>query len=436
MTQRPPETTPVAARPDRHRSGIASWLGPLLLLVAAAPAAAQYREAGSELQVLPNRKDQLEKAMDEAPLHLGKARLAPWIGLRSIDYVRELDAQGRQRPGDWTATGGAGLRGYLKLGTHAIAAAHALTEYSWWRNQGERNAPLGHYGLGLFGWWNRVEGELTARREEDVSFLSSDLLVREPTRAEALAASAQVRVLGSIALFGGVTSDRTRIDATSDLTAVDPALLLDRDGTQMRAGLRYLLRGNRGYVGAGAFSERTEFQGTVSDAARSNKGSSWYAESQVRGNHIDISLQYDHRDLEADGSAFPGYSAGSGRALLSLHPGWRLRYQLYGSRQLQYSAQSLGTFLEEERKGAGVNLTIGKGGLQLFYETGGNDYFGTTARHEDVTARGAWLDFPIRRINFRVGTRQTDFEPAGGTKRTLREALGAATLSFGGPGDW
>ena len=83
-----------------------------------------------------------------------------------------------------------------------------------------------------------------------------------------------------------------------------------------------------------------------------------------------------------------------------------------------------------------MNLTIGKGGLQIFYETGGNDYFGSTTRHEDVTARGAWLDFPIRRLNFRLGARQTDFEPAGGTKRTLREALGAATLSFGGPGDW
>ena len=436
MIQRRPETTPATARPDRHRSGRASWLGLLLLLVATAPAVAQYREAGAELQIQPNRKDQLEGAMQEAPWHLGKARLAPWIGLRSVDYVRELDAQGRQRPGDWTATAGAGLRGYLKLGTHAIAAAHAITEYSWWQKQDERNAPLGRYGLGLFGWFNRVEGEVTARRDEDVSFLSSDQLVREPTRNETLAASAQVRVLGSIAVFGGVTSDRTRIDATSDLTAVDPALLLDRDGTQVRGGLRYLLRGSRGYVGAGAFSERTEFQGGVSDAARSNKGSSWYAESQVRGNHIDISLQYDHRDLEADDSAFPGYSAGDGRATISLHPGWRLRYQLYGSRQLQYSAQALGTFIEEERKGAGVNLTIGKGGLQVFYETGGNDYFGTAARHEDVTARGAWLDFPIRRINFRVGARQTDFEPAGGPKRTLREALGAATLSFGGPGDW
>jgi len=420
--------------PDRTSATLRVAL--LLLLVAAVPAAAQYREAGAELQIQPNRKDQLEKAMADAPWHLGKARVAPWIGLRSIDYVRELDAQGRQRPGDWTATGGAGLRGYLKLGTHAIAAAHAVTEYSWWQKQDERNAPLGNYGLGLFGWWNRVEGEVTARRDEDVRFLSSDELVREPTRNEGLAANAQVRVLGSIALFGGVTSDRTRIDATSDLTAVDPALLLDRDNTLVRGGLRYLLRGSRGYVGAGAFSERTEFQGTLSHATSSNKGSSWYAESQIRGNHMDVSLQYDHRDLEADDSGFPGYSAGDGRAVISLHPGWRLQYQLYGSRQLQYSAQTLGTYIEEERKGAGVNLSIGNGGLQLFYETGGNDYFGSSARHEDVTARGAWLDFGIRRINFRVGTRQTEFEPAGGPKRTLREALGAATLSFGGPGDW
>ena len=151
MTELRAETTPATARPDRRRSTRSSSLALLLLLGAAAPVAAQYREPGAELQVLPNRKDQLEKAMAEAPWHLGKARLAPWIGLRSIDYVRELDAQGRQRPGDWTATAGAGLRGYLKLGTHAIGAAHAISEYSWWQKQTERNAPLGRYGLGLFG---------------------------------------------------------------------------------------------------------------------------------------------------------------------------------------------------------------------------------------------------------------------------------------------
>ncbi|HET9766324.1 MAG TPA: hypothetical protein VFS60_05730, partial [Thermoanaerobaculia bacterium] len=319
-------------------------------------------------------------------------------------------------------------------GSHAIAAAHALPEYAWWQRESDRNAAVGRYGLGLFGWSSRLEGEVTARRVEDVSFLSSDLLVREPIREEGAAASAQVRILGSFALYGAGNLDRTRVEATSGLTAVDPALLLDRDTTRVRGGVRYLLRGERGFVGAGVLQERTEFQ--AADGVRSNKGSSWYAEAQLRGNNIDVDLSYDDHDLEADDSTFPGYQAGGGRAAISLHPGWRLQYQLYGLRHLRYSALELGTYIEEERAGASVRLTLGDGGLQLFYEDGGDDYFGTTTRHEDVTAYGAWFDVPIRQLNVRVGGRETRFEPPGGPTREVREVLGAVSLSFGGPSDW
>ena len=421
---------PATVRAARRRSRLAL----LLLLAAAAPAAAQYREPGETMQLLPDRQEQLEKALDDAPWNLGKIRLSPWIGLRNVNYVRELDAEGREQEGDLTATAGAGLRAYLKLGTHAVAAAHAIPEYVWWQKRDERNARVGRYGLGLFGWSNRIEGELTARRIEEVRFLSADALVHEPTRYDVLDASAQVRVLASIAVYGGITSDRTRIDATSGLTSIDPALLLDRDSTTVRGGLRYLLRGRRGFVGAGVLSERTEFQ--AADAARSNEGSSWYAEAQLKGNHIDVGVQYDQHQLEADDSTFPGYDTAGGSAVVSLHPGWRLKYQLYGSRQLRYSALVVDSFIEEERAGAAVDVTLGEGALQLFYETGSDDYFGASPRHDDVTSRGAWLTFPIRRLSLRVGGRETEFETAGGGTREVREVLGTVALSFGSPGDW
>ncbi len=408
----------------------------LLALLLAAPALAQYRDAGSGLDLLPNRKQQLEQAMDKAPWRLGKVRVSPWIGLRDISYVRELDQNGNERESDLTITGGAGLRAYLKLGSNAIAAAHALPEYAWWQRQEDRGTAVGHYGLGLFGWGSRVQGEITARRNEEVRFLSSDLLLREPTRSDELAASAQVRLFGSIAVFGAATSTRTRIEATSDLAPIDPALLLDRDSSTARAGLRYLLRGERGHLGAGALREQTEF--LAADGVRSNEGSSWYAEMSLRGNRLDATAQYEQRDLEADDSAFPGYTAGNGQASLVFKPGWRVRYQLYGLRGLRYSGLSLGSYVEEQRVGAAVRTAIGDGGVTLFYEDGDDDYFGTTARHESVTARGVTLDFAVRALNVRIGGRETEFEPAGGgTPREVREVLGSVSLSFGGgSGDW
>lgn len=424
-----PQPEPRAARRRLIRAA-------LLLSILAAPATAQYRAAGSDLEILPNRKKQLEDAMKEARWNLGDVRIAPWIGLRDVNYVRELDPQGRQKPADLTITAGAGLKAYLKMGEHAIAAAHALPEYSWWQRDNDRNAAVGHYGLGLFGWGNRLQGELTARRADEVGFLSSDVLARAPIRRDELAASAQLRLLGSIAVYAAGSTTRIRIEAPPGLTAVDPALLLDRDGSQYRGGLRYLLRGDRGHLGVGSFGERTEFKELAADALRSNKGSGWYAESQLRGNNLDISLQYDQRDLEADDSTFPGYRAGNGQASFILHPGWRLQYQLYGLRQLRYSALSFGSFLEEERTGASIDCVIGFGSVRIFYERGDDDYFGVNPRHEEVSARGGWLDIGVRRLKLRLGGRQTKFEPDQAPVREVKELIGALSMTLGSPGEW
>jgi hypothetical protein len=401
----------------------------------AAPAVAQYRDAGNQLEPVQDRKKELEKLWQDAPWHLGGMKVAPWIGIRDINYVKELDAAGREQEGDLTATVGAGLRGYLRLGGHGMLATHVLPEYAWWQKQSERSAVVGRYGLGLFHWFNRLETELTARRTEDVGFLSPDLLLRAPIRSDEFTAKAQLRFLGSLALFVSGQGYRNRVELdTETSTPLDPAQLLDRDGQEVRAGLRYLLRSERGYIGAGALEERTKFQDV--DESRSSKGSSWYAEANVHGNHADISVRYDQRDLEPDGSTFPGYHAPNGTASFVLHPGWRLSYQLYGRRELLYSAIITDSFLEEQRLGAGLNTSIGPGALQLFYEAGDDDYFGATSRHEDVTAWGGWYEMSVRKLNFRLGGRETEFQPDLGPVRKVNELLGSISMSFGPRGDW
>jgi len=430
MTERRSVPHAATLRPDRRCCGLAL----LLAFAVAAPATAQYRAAGSDLEVVTNTKEQLEKSLAEAQWHLGHFRLAPWIGLRDVSYVRELDAQGQQQEGDLTVTAGAGLKGYLPLGRNAILAAHALPEYAWWRRQSERNAAVGRYGLGLFGWFNRLQGEITGRSVETVEFLSSDLLVREPTRDDRLEVKAQVRAIGAIAVFAAADDSRVRVDSTADLT-VDPALLLDRDTLTLRGGLRYLLRGDRGYVGAGALRERTDFE--AADGVRSNDGSSWYAEAFLRGNHLDVTALYDQRELEPADSAFPGYSAPNGNVAVLVHPGWRMQYQLYALRQLRYSARELLAYFEEQRAGVGVKTALGQADLQLYYESGDDEYFGNTQRHESVTAYGGWLDLALfRKLKLRVGGRQARFEPDGGTVREVNEATGALSLTLGQPGEW
>ena len=428
-----PETTPRPLLRTARAALVAS-----LLVVTAAPALAQYRTAGSGFQLLVSRKDELTKASEQARWTLGPLRVAPWIGLRDVTYVREQQVTaGSGSRGDLTATAGAGLKVYLPLGTHGMFSAHALPEYTWWQRESGRNAVVGHYGAGAFLWGNRIEGELTGARSEEVTFLSADLLVREPVRNDNLSAQAQVRLFGSIGAFVSGRLDRARVRSTSGLEPTDPALLLDRDEDEVRAGARWLLRAERGYVGAGALQEHTKFT-SLAARTRSNKGSSWYAEGLLHGNHVDVQANIAQRNLERDASSFPGYKAVNGNASVSVLPGWRVRFTGYGLRQLRYSALDIGRYIEEQREGISVTSALGSGAIQAFYETGRDRYFGTPVTpDEDVTAYGVSMDFRLfRYLSARVGSRSTHFTAPGGIDRTLREVTGALSLTLGSPGEW
>jgi hypothetical protein len=289
-----PET---AQSPSKKKPALVT--GALLVALLAVPAAAtsQYREAGSGVEILPSRKQLLEEAVEEARWRLGALRVAPWIGLRDVSYVRgerRADDTGDEADSDLTATAGAGLKAYLPMGK-AILALHALPEYSWWQKQDERNAVVGRYGAGVFGFFNRLETEITARRVEEVGFLSPDLLVRQPVRGDTFAASAQVRLGGATALYAAGDLGRTRVEDPAGLTPGETSDLLDRDTTVWRGGVRYLLRGDRGHFGAGVQGEETEF--LAAGEPRSNEGTGWYAEALVRGNRLSVGLDLAGREL-------------------------------------------------------------------------------------------------------------------------------------------
>ena len=434
-----------AGRPRRPALAPITLLASLASLISlAAPAAAQMTPAGTGSALPQPRQQQLEAALEEARWHLGPWRVAPWIGIENVSYVRgEQFAGGDEASdgddeGDLTATAGAGFRAYLPFRSEAMLAVHALPRYNWWQENSDRNAVIGRYGVGLFGFFNRLQTEISARRLEELSFLASDRLVQQPIREDQALASAQLRIAGSIALFGSTTLERTRILDTDAELAEDAAGLLDRDRQEARVGMRYLLRGERGHVGAGVLREETEF--LDADAARSSDGTSWYAEAMLRGNNMDVVLGYDQRELEAvEGGAFPGFSGSTGRAIVAFRPGHRLRLQLYGRRDLSYSGASLGRFAEEQRVGVGAQMPLGRAELGAFYEQGDDEYFGDLERTEDVTAYGGSAGVRLGRyLSLHLGTRNTRFEPPEGPDREIREVQGGFGLSWGssGGGDW
>lgn len=416
----------------------------LLLALAASvvPAAAQMTPAGTGATVEASRQDQLEAALEEARYRLGPWRVAPWIGIENVSYVRGEQLAGESGDGDddgdLTATAGAGIRAYLPFRSEGMLAVHALPRYNWWQDNEDRNTVVGRYGVGFFGFFNRLQTEISARRIEDLGFLSADRLVQQPMRSDEALASAQLRLAGSTAVFGSTTLGRTRVlDTDADL-GDDAAALLDRDRREVRAGLRYLLRGERGHVGAGVLQEQTDFD--TADLERSSEGTSWYAEAQLRGNRMDVLLNYDERDLEAqEGGEFPGFSGSTGRVVVALRPSHRLGLQLYGRRDLSYSAAEVASFIEEQRIGVGAQMPLGRAGLSGFYELGDDRHFGELPRTEDVTAYGASFDVRLGRfLSLSLGSRTTRFEPPAGPDREVGEARAGFGLSWGSSrgGDW
>ena len=411
-----------------------------LVAALAGTARAQYRAAGSDLQVAGDRQQQVRDSMHEARYRLGPFRVAPWIGLRDVTYQDHVITAAGEETSDVTATGGAGAHFYLPMGRKVVLAAHALPEYTWWHKLSNRNQTIGRYGVGLFGDMNRLKLELTGQRTEDLQYASSDLLIREPVRTD--------RPRGAPSCGWGARSrcspparvSQVRMLGYDQLPAFYQGTLLDRDHRQVRGELQYLFRGDTGWIGVGAQSERTEF--VSSEAGRDNEGTSLVAEMRLRGNRLDVDLDWVQRDLQAaNGSDFPGFKGSTGKGLLNLRMGWRLEGQLYAVRALDYSGVDIGTFLESKRYGVGLRSKAGrKGSLQLFYETGQDRYFGDPllSRTDDVSAYGAMLEMPVsEHVTLQLGSRRTKFDsPLPGFDRQIREITASLAFGLGSYREW
>src|SRR5688500_4493103 len=137
-----------------------------LALLVAAPAAAQfsqYTAPGSLLQRSTSRKEQMERALENARWRLGPLRLSPWFAIRDAADVSDafsgssgdLAGQAEEDP-DFTISLGAGLQGFVPFGSKTFFTFDALPQYVWWQEQEERRRLNGYYGAGLSAFFNRL----------------------------------------------------------------------------------------------------------------------------------------------------------------------------------------------------------------------------------------------------------------------------------------
>lgn len=397
----------------------------------------QYTLPGGPSERPGQRQEELEKEIEQARYHLGPVRIAPWLGLRNVAYVRSLYSTGTEPPPDWTATVGAGFRAYLHTGRKVTWTAAVLPEYVWWKDQADRRRVNGRYALGVHGFFNRLSVELMADREEELQIVTPEVPELANARTDSLRLLSEVKLTGAISAFAvGTLAEQTALDDDLPDSRVDQLALLDREDRTARVGLRWRPR-EPWMFGLGA--ERTSSDFAQGALDRSNEGTSPIFEARYERRRITVEADLAARSLEArEGAAFVEFDELTGRASIQWTAAEGLAFSVYGNRDLLYSLSPGYAYLSDERVGVAVLLgVIRQAQLRVFAETGTYDYtaFSPAAapRSEDVDSFGGQLTTNLwRSVSLEITGVRSEFDsnlPGGDRSYT---SVGAAVSLLGG----
>lgn len=404
-----------------------------LLAALAAPLVAQssdYTAPGSLGRPLVDRREVLQRAVEEARWHLGAVRVDPWLSLRELAWVEQRDAEG-ESVGDLTATAGAGLDAYLPVGSRTTFAAQAHPEYIWWRERTEQRRLAGRYAVGAFVHSNRLALELVARSTDSTTDATPELDRRVRYRQQRLELDLEVPVFRRLSLFGRGAAASTDVDDELDIAGLDS---LDRSESWWVGGLRLKLGGDLS-IGAGVGRSRTEFDRV--GELRDQRGSSLYGELRWLRPKLQVAIEGFRSELDpAPGSSFEGFDGNLVTARARWAPRESFSLAIYGQRALNWSIEADRAFYVDERRGAEIGFRVGwRTGLRVFAERGEHRYAEDPSgapRVDDVASEGAGADVElVRGLALALEGRRTRIESAvAGTDREFVELR--ASLTFGG----
>ena len=411
----------------------------------------QYIAPGTLGAAFENRREAIKSALESARWHLGAVRLEPWLSLRELAWVEERNPDGsRQR--DLTATAGAGLSALLPVGGRTTLVAQALPEYVWWKDRSEDRRLAGRYGVGAFVYGGRLSIELTGRSTDSTTLATAELDRRVQVRDDRLGARVELPVGHRLGLFVRGAFDRF---ATGDHDQVPGLAALDRDETWWVGGVRWSPFGDFS-IGVGGGTSQATFD--AADAARSNRGTTTYAELRLLRPKLQASVEGYHTKLESDsGSSFGGFDGDLATARVRWEPRRSFSWSVYGTRSLAWSVVQGEAFYVDQRVGTGVGFkpgwrtsfnafvevgehryeqdaTGGSGGSGGSGGTGGSGGNGSARRTDDVTSAGLGARLELGRgLSLEADARRTRVENSDlGLANDFNELRLGVVLGVGG----
>lgn len=431
-------------------TGIIALAGLIVVAVAAAPAPvsgqfAQYTQPGTVSRGGPEvTRDGFEQALEEAPWRLGPIRLDPWIGLSNLRLTANplgIPEEEESEPeGDLTASGGAGLRAHLPTGHNVYWTAHALPEYVWWADQGDRNRVNGRYGAGVFAFFNRLTLELSGRRQEELGIVSAELPREVNSRRDTFRLGAETRLGFALSLFVEASEARTRnVLEEAERAAAGRLQALDRDERSLRGGLRYRPR-ERWTLGVGM--EWTESDSVSGERDLSSSGTAPVVEVRYTGPKFWVSAGAELRSLESQaGSRFQDSDTETYSVTLGLD-GNRLSPSVYARKSLSLALSEGFSHFTTETFGASLGLPLGhRLQVRAYGEIGESEFVPVEAgvpdrvsRADDLTSYGAEITFRLGRyLSTHLGGHVTELDSnVPGEDRDLEVLRTGISLGLGG----
>lgn len=398
----------------------------------------QYTVPGSLGLPTITVREQIEKAMGNAPWKLGPVKVQPWIGLRDIGYVDNVTGTSTVKVSDVTATFGLGLKAYLPVGPKVFVAAHVLPQYVWWRDTVPLRGWHSEDGLGVFAYFNHLTVEAEARSNKIQRFLSSEAVTPVDVSTWGGSLKGEVDIAGPFAFFAGGTYDDITHDNPADATADVLVQELDRVERTASGGLRW--KRQELAIGLGATWSEVEFQEAGKD--RSNSGVGPLLQVTYKGSKMVVDVDAAYRDLTArDGSEFTEFKDLSGHAKLGGVTKSRFNWAVYGGQSLVYALQPGASYYRSQRLGVDLGYQLGwRTDLKVYYENGSDDYVGVPGvdlrRVDDVTSYGGnfqWKVFETSTFVFGVDRSNYDSNLPGRDRDFVTMRL---TLNLGGPPSW
>jgi len=427
-----------------------------LALLVAAPAAAQlsqYTAPGTLLERTTSRREQMDRALENARWRVGPFRLSPWFAIRDAAYVSDVfsgssgdvTSGAEEEEPDFTISVGAGLQGFVPFGSKTFVTFDALPQYVWWQDHEERRRLNGYYGAGLFAFFNRLNGELTVRRAEEQGVVTPEFEQRIHSRQDRIAGVVDLEI--TPALFAFVSGNTFEIDTLTEDLGDDPRLpafdQLDRQERVLRGGLEYR-SGEELRLAVGVERSEAEFSLDETGRDRSNSGTAPVVAAVYTGPRLQLDAGLAFRSLEPEpGSEFVPFDETTGHVRGSWTPRWRLSYQLYASRGFDYTLDESYSHFTQDRLGFAVSSRVGRASsVNLFGETGMHGYVisplagpGVRPREDDFLAYGTSVQLQARdNVRLTLGVARTELESdLPGIDRSLTVFQTSVEISaFGG----